>query len=560
MNVLDTYKLKQEKTIGLLKRLLSFLKEGEKFDFVLDQATLAKLQTAINDAESEKLKIVFIGGYKEGKTSIVSAWTGNYDEEEMNISSLEATYSINSYELSEEYSIVDTPGLFGFKETDDKEKYKDITKKYVSEADLIIYVMGSDNPIKDSHKEDLIWLFKELNLLPRTVFVLSRFDEATDIEDDEEFYKALDTKKESIKKRLVEFGIIDSDYEPLVVAVSAKPFEKKIQEWMDEDPDEYKRISHINDLQNASSKIINDLGGSSSVVLGKQQSIISDVLYKRMPDIEKKIKTVNHETEELNKLCLNAEKDYNSINSKISKTRISLREFIMDYFTDLIMQAKKLSVDSIDEFFETEIGSEGIVIQTKIENEFDRQTGGITGDISNCELSLNNGITRYNNVVGSLAMDGLKGGSNYLKTANITVSNAQVLAVRDVLFKNVKFKPWGAVKLAKNISKGISYFGAFLGIGLEVWDAYNEVKKKEEVEKAKAEMVANFEEQRKEYINLLNDDTKFAEQFFPGYKAIKDRVSSLKEDINNKYKYIADFAEWKKEGEIIDADFKVIAQ
>ena len=150
MNVLDTYKSKQEKTIGLLKRLLSFLKEGEKFDFVTDQATLAKLQGAISEAESEKLKIVFIGGYKEGKTSIVSAWTGNYDEEEMNISSLEATYSINSYDLSEEYSIVDTPGLFGFKETDDKEKYKDITKKYVSEADLIIYVMGSDNPDRKS--------------------------------------------------------------------------------------------------------------------------------------------------------------------------------------------------------------------------------------------------------------------------------------------------------------------------------------------------------------------------------------------------------------------------
>ena len=49
MNVLDTYKSKQEKTIGLLKRLLSFLKEGEKFDVVTDQATLSKLQGAIRE-------------------------------------------------------------------------------------------------------------------------------------------------------------------------------------------------------------------------------------------------------------------------------------------------------------------------------------------------------------------------------------------------------------------------------------------------------------------------------------------------------------------------------
>ena len=30
-------------------------------------------------------------------------------------------------------------------------EYQEITKKYVSEADIILYVMNSTNPIKESH-------------------------------------------------------------------------------------------------------------------------------------------------------------------------------------------------------------------------------------------------------------------------------------------------------------------------------------------------------------------------------------------------------------------------
>ncbi|MGV8268407.1 LeoA/HP0731 family dynamin-like GTPase, partial [Pseudomonas aeruginosa] len=72
-------------------------------------------------------------------------------------------------------------------ETQTIEKYKDITKKYVSEAHLVLYVMNSTNPIKESHKEDLTWLFRTLDLLPRTVFVLSRFDEVADVEDEQDY-------------------------------------------------------------------------------------------------------------------------------------------------------------------------------------------------------------------------------------------------------------------------------------------------------------------------------------------------------------------------------------
>ncbi len=82
------------------------------------------------------------------------------------------------------------------------ERYKDTTKKYVSEAHLILYALNPSNPIKESHKDDLKWLFRTLNLLSRTIFVISRFDEEADIEDEEDYNKRFKIKKENIQNRL----------------------------------------------------------------------------------------------------------------------------------------------------------------------------------------------------------------------------------------------------------------------------------------------------------------------------------------------------------------------
>ncbi|GAA9615649.1 hypothetical protein HpVa114_07780 [Helicobacter pylori] len=124
----------------------------------------------------------------------------------MKIDHQESSDAVKIYDIDNEIELVDTPGLFGFKEkiadSGEIERYKDITKKYVSEAHLILYVLNPSNPIKESHKDDLNWLFRTLNLLSRTIFVISRFDEEADIEDEEDYNKRFKTKKENIQNRL----------------------------------------------------------------------------------------------------------------------------------------------------------------------------------------------------------------------------------------------------------------------------------------------------------------------------------------------------------------------
>ena len=207
------FKLQQEKNQLLLNKLSQFIQKGQLFGLIPNPDLMNKLQTAIQAVDTGILKVALIGGFSEGKTSIASAWLERLDQS-MNISQQESSNEVKIYTLGDDIELIDTPGLFGFKEQENSqgqiEKYKEITQKYVSEAHLVIYVMNSANPIKESHKEDLIWLFRELNLLARTVFVLSRFDEVADIEDDWDYRESLNTKKQNVSNRLKEMISLNS--------------------------------------------------------------------------------------------------------------------------------------------------------------------------------------------------------------------------------------------------------------------------------------------------------------------------------------------------------------
>ncbi|GAA7151492.1 hypothetical protein ID0395_06390 [Helicobacter pylori] len=185
---------------------------------------------------------------------------------------------LKSIIIDNEIELVDTLGLFGFKEkiadSDKIERYKDITKKYVSEAHLILYTLNPSNPIKESHKDDLNWLFRTLNLLSRTIFVISRFDEEADIEDEEadiedeeDYNKRFKTKKENIQNRLNDLiSLSEKEREGLsIVAVVANPFGWGLEYWL-KHKEEFQKLSHIKTLQDATQKKIKENGGKLTII------------------------------------------------------------------------------------------------------------------------------------------------------------------------------------------------------------------------------------------------------------------------------------------------------
>ena len=161
METVEIYDQQRKTNSHEIQELINILHEGSQFGVQFDEKLEQKLQEQIENIQNKKLKVVLVGGFSEGKTSIAAAWLDKL-EGSMKISQSEssdevATYNEGSVEL------VDTPGLFGFKKTIDEQKYRDITKKYISEANIILFVMNSTNPIKESNKELMQWLFSDLN-------------------------------------------------------------------------------------------------------------------------------------------------------------------------------------------------------------------------------------------------------------------------------------------------------------------------------------------------------------------------------------------------------------
>jgi len=301
---LEYFEDQQQQSLDVLKRLLNFVLEGEILGVNIHPDLLNKLKNAIASVNGEKLKVALIGGFSEGKTSIAAAWLERFEKESMNINQQESSSEVSIYDVDDKLQIIDTPGLFGFKEDNaKKEKFKDITKHYVSAAHLVLYVMNSTNPIKESHTEELQWLLRALNLLPRTVFVLSRFDDVADVEDEFDFQENLEIKKISILDRLNNVLKLTprERSEISVVAVSANPFDKGTEYWLSH-LDDFHRLSHIRNLQVATNAKIEKIGGAFALANEAKKSIISDVISKQLPAAKDSYDLLHQEVVRLSKI------------------------------------------------------------------------------------------------------------------------------------------------------------------------------------------------------------------------------------------------------------------
>ncbi len=108
-----------------------------------------------------------------------------------------------------------------------------------------------------------------------------------------------------------------------------------------------------------------------------------------------------------------------------------------------------------------------------------------------------------------------------------------------------KFKPWGAVKLASNVNKALP----LIGIAFEAWDSYNKYQKEQELEKTKKEMVSHFDNQKKEILELINDEKTFNEKCFPSALELEKSFQEIEEKIKKTQECDQEFEKWIQTGE-----------
>ncbi len=550
---LEQFKKNQERNQKNLQKLLIFIKTGEKYGINIEDSFKDKIRNAMENVGDQKLKVALVGGFSEGKTSIEAAWIERLDNS-MKINHKESSDEVKVYDIDGKIELVDTPGLFGFKvknhDNGKIERYKDITKKYVSEAHLILYVLNPSNPIKESHKDDLNWLFRTLNLLSRTIFVISRFDEEADIEDEKDYNKRFEIKKENVQNRLNDLiSLSEKEKESLVVvAVAANPFDLGFEHWQ-KHKEEFQKLSHIKALQDATQQKIKENGGELTIIEEAKKSVIQDVIYKQAPLAKQALQGINIEMETLNKMIEKRRKDIQDLNGEISQARIHLREFITRYFSDLILQVSGTSLETFNDFATREIGNEGINIDTRVQNEFERQTQGVVNEIVKIGTSFNADVSsfeKYATTLGKTGINFLKQ-SGFINATNIKLTRDALVAVGKFVGVDLalKFKPWGAVKLAGNINKALP----LIGLVFEAWDSWSTHQKIQKFEKAKEEMKSHFDKQKQEILALINDETRFKQTCFPIIFELEKSFQELEETIKKTQEFGEGLEKWIKTGE-----------
>lgn len=394
------------------------------------------------------------------------------------------------------------------------------------------------------------WLFRTLNLLSRTIFVISRFDKEADIEDEEDYNKRFKTKKENIQNRLNDLiSLSEKEKEGLsIVAVAANPFGEGLEYWL-EHKEEFQKLSHIKTLQDATQKKIKENGGKLTIIEEAKKSVIQDVVDRQMPLAKKEQQNLKRELEYLNKAMEKRRKEIQNLKGEIFQARINLREFITRYFSDLIRQVAGTSLETFNDFVKREIGDEGINIETRVQNAFERETQGILNEIAKIGTSFNADMSLFEKHAGTLGKIGNEflTKSGLINATNIKLTRDGIAAVGKFVGLDLafKFKPWGTVKLAGNLNKAVPV----IGFAFEAWDSWNKYQKEQKLEETKKEMLSNFDNQKKEILDLINDETRFKQTCFLSVLELEKSFQEIEEKIEKTQACDQEFEKWIKAGE-----------
>jgi hypothetical protein len=240
----------------------------------------------------------------------------------------------------------------------------------------------------------------------------------------------------------------------------------------------------------------------------------------------------------------------------IADSRVGLRDFVTNYFSDLILQVQGTDLETFNAFFQREVGDEGVAISSKLQSEFERYLRSANLEVKSMASSFTQEVNHFNDAVLGYG----KQGADLLVKSNV-INSTSVIAARDGikslaglvgmdLSKLLKFKPWGAVKAA-NAMNGVL---AAVGIAFEAWDSYKQAQREEKFREAVKEMVDNFNSQRTELLDLINNDG-FISQFFQSFIELEKGVAELERNLAGRTEQRDNFHKWRMTGKKIKQEF-----
>jgi len=128
------------------------------------------------------------------------------------------------------------------------------------------------------------------------------------------------------------------------------------------------------------------------------------------------------------------------------------------------------------------------------------------------------------------------------------IGKATVFAGRDILGKvgiAIKFKPWGAVKVAGMINKGVPIAGAAISLVLDIFTIFQTKEQQEKFANAQNTLIENIHTAFKDIYKQFNEDGIFFDSFAPQIYEIEKQIDGARNTLKE-MEYNRDFCEKAK--------------
>ena len=466
------------------------------------------------DIDLAPLNLVFAGQYSAGKSSLIKMLTGI---EHIKIGAGVTTDFVTQYQ-HKSLNIWDTPGILA----GECEQHDAKALEAIAKADLLVYVITNelfDNVVgaafrnlcfnQGRAKEMMIVINKfesdsadkETKIAGITqvlepkipedfpiVFTDAQsFFDAFDEDDEQERYELLAlSNAEGFAKAIDDFVAKRGLYARLTTPLQQLQIklESKIDELTISDPlqkglvsllTQNKRVFQVN-RRDLIKKVNADLDKLNSQIV-EQGNRLADTLGGEQEEFEKIQDSSTHECERL-------------ITSALEDLQVTVDECLVDLEAELVELANTPASLKINEALEAAKNFNPEAEQEKV--------GSVSKDDP---LKLNSALSQ------SMTKSAEKGFSFLAKSA---VGDASKTGLKSVSgstlhtaikeiggFFGYKFKAWEAVKIADKIGKGAKFLGpamAIFGVGMQMYDDYQQSEHEKEIRKIKRDIRKNFKD------------------------------------------------------------------
>lgn len=493
-----------------------------------------------NQIENEKkIRVAFVGQFSSGKSSIISALTGN---KHIKIGSDVTTQESCSYEWGN-FLLVDTPGLHNNDTHDER------AAEAIKTADLIVYCITSElftpNTLNDFKN-----LAYEKNYISKMILVINKLSMEAADDTDELISNYVKTLNESLAPNsLDEINHCFVDVLDFIKGVERnRPVKIKNSRFEN-------FIVLLNDFLNQKGlmcKLLTPILTAESVLgevfVDEAETLFDEAERKTLSRLERTIKNL--------RLQANNEWDRILIRNTL--------EFSGEAFNliDSVMQGEVVNAetayeqlvnDTCSKIFD-ELNEHSEAMQEKLDEEISEIENSKQAQyyISELEKTITLDVNSEKNKKGSGLFKTVFGSTKDVVKKQVgAFTEESIKSTVKKVGKKIghKFKPWEATKLAKNIGKFAEFFGPAMDVielGIDIYETVAENKEAQKALNERREIRKSIEETAKE-IRLSFDEQKsdFIEEVFNSRLDFlhekEEEILKRKEDASGYNRKIAEY-------------------